>query len=743
MSKTTFLKIGPADEHESVFNGENGSDIYCYFTIISDAIDEFEVSFNETQFEINEYGYPWDFMEPLTDEQKQFIEDNKKEIFRQLEQYYGRKRPIKESLIGSTDLMTVMKFLASKDFNSFESYENEQQAKMFSKYMHENYQYDEYHRFDKYDLEDGYEHCFNIDYKKCLNENKEAYQNKIQESILNERFGTDSWHASDINEDGNAVPNAEDKKYNRQLRKRMLRYAEKVVAPYWKLLKDIIPNSHIEENGYNKDEAAARGYDAYGEEVGEFWVSWDMFGGWDMWMKKAAEIIEANKDTLGYKNLEIRHYRNSDNICDITVEYDDKPGILIYRYSDGFHGIAIDVIDETSGYIDAYFGIDPETGKRNTKMGVGGYSKEISDYSLFTSKFIVEFNFNEDPSLNYKSKPLNAVKAVEEYYRILNENPAYKDAISQGTLNIEIVQQFSWRRVSVSKLEALIEKFGKTKQTWQKRRPKEPARWKYIDDDNHLNEIDERTDKLHEAATTKYMACCYDPEDYYEETNYIDEDGELKCNSSSAKLFDTEDEAIEYADDNRPYGWVSFAMPCNTMLDEATIPQAFRYARRKHGDTRAVRKATGAPYIVHPEGVAKIVQEYGGDDEQIQAAWLHDTVEDTGTIVEDLKEKFGDRVASLVEELTNDKQTMKQMGGKEPYMSFKLEHISDDALLIKLSDFLYNLKDFCSNDTLRRMLNNLKHLNFCGRNLDSKCSKLLDDALSFAYREMKERGLDY
>ena len=32
---------------------------------------------------------------------------------------------------------------------------------------------------------------------------------------------------------------------------------------------------------------------------------------------------------------------------------------------------------------------------------------------------------------------------------------------------------------------------------------------------------------LNEAETTKYMACCYDPEDYYEETNYIDEDGEL------------------------------------------------------------------------------------------------------------------------------------------------------------------------------------------------------------------------
>ena len=75
--------------------------------------------------------------------------------------------------------------------------------------------------------------------------------------------------------------------------------------------------------------------------------------------------------------------------------------------------------------------------------------------------------------------------------------------------------------------------------------------------------------RLKEAETTKYMACCYDPEDYYEETNYIDEDGELSCNSSGAKLFDTEDEAIEYADEIKPIGWMSFAMPFNTTLNES------------------------------------------------------------------------------------------------------------------------------------------------------------------------------
>lgn len=229
-------------------------------------------------------------------------------------------------------------------------------------------------------------------------------------------------------------------------------------------------------------------------------------------------------------------------------------------------------------------------------------------------------------------------------------------------------------------------------------------------DDNYLDEIEERMDKLQEATATKYMACCYDPDDYYEETNYIDEDGELSCNSSDAKLFDTEDEAIEYADDNRPYDWVSFAMPCNTMLDEATIPQAKRFASRKHNERNQTRKATGAPYIVHPEGVAALVKEYGGDDEQIQAAWLHDTMEDTGTWKDDLTEKFGDRVANIVAELTNDDYAIRSLGSKEDYMNQKLCHLSHDALLVKLCDMLYNHEDFPPMQQKMRIEKNIHYL---------------------------------
>lgn len=304
---------------------------------------------------------------------------------------------------------------------------------------------------------------------------------------------------------------------------------------------------------------------------------------------------------------------------------------------------------------------------------------------------------------------------------------------------------------------------------------------------------------LNEAETTKYMACCYDPEDYYEETNYIDEDGELSCNSSGAKLFNTEDEAIEYADENKPIGWMSFAMPFSTTLKEAddtykakvngkwlkgnklvkdkkdadtfeskTEPTQrinqmkkdgklnknakpnivkeshialfddllkeyllediedfprntramYRFAKRRHDDTGAIRKVSKEPYWVHPEGVAKIVMEHGGSDLEIKAAMAHDVLEDTGESYEDMAEKFGEKVASIVKEVTNDKDEIAKVG-KEKYISEELCRLSPEALTVKLADMLYNMKDSPTEKNYERMRKNVAFL-MMNRKLDGK-----------------------
>ena len=389
---------------------------------------------------------------------------------------------------------------------------------------------------------------------------------------------------------------------------------------------------------------------------------------------------------------------------------------------------------------------------------------------------------------------------------------------------------------------------------------------------------------LNEAETTKYMACCYDPEDYYEETNYIDEDGELSCSSSGAKLFNTEDEAIEYADDNRPYSWASFAMPFNTTLNESddtykskrlkeltqdefnrlarrrdefrtqtaispaeknnlyadikdfeeefkdlqdtaerlpdsyidqvcstssypfdvaidevqnvedwcseaedflkddinnwgimkeskkrfketvdstdaafnlTKPKGYlrfeskaalfdclleaiddfpkstramyRFAKRRHDDTGAIRKVSKEPYWVHPEGVAKIVMEHGGSDIEIKAAMAHDTMEDAGVSYDDMVEKFGEEVASIVKEVTNDNDEIAKIG-KEKYISEELCRLSPEALTVKLADMLYNMKDSPTEKNYERMRKNVAFL-MMNRHLDGKHLELAQEIM--------------
>src|SRR6478736_10318883 len=84
--------------------------------------------------------------------------------------------------------------------------------------------------------------------------------------------------------------------------------------------------------------------------------------------------------------------------------------------------------------------------------------------------------------------------------------------------------------------------------------------------------------------------------------------------------------------------------------------QALEFAAAKHRDQR--RKGRGAsPYINHPIQVARALADVGGvtDPEILSAAILHDTVEDTQTTPAELEERFGARIRSLVEEMTDDK----------------------------------------------------------------------------------------
>merc|ERR1711894_140589 len=79
----------------------------------------------------------------------------------------------------------------------------------------------------------------------------------------------------------------------------------------------------------------------------------------------------------------------------------------------------------------------------------------------------------------------------------------------------------------------------------------------------------------------------------------------------------------------------------------AAVVKAADFAARKHKDQRR-KAADQLPYINHPIGVAHILMSEGGIDDPIviQAALLHDTVEDTETTLDEIEEHFGQTVKS-------------------------------------------------------------------------------------------------
>ena len=136
-------------------------------------------------------------------------------------------------------------------------------------------------------------------------------------------------------------------------------------------------------------------------------------------------------------------------------------------------------------------------------------------------------------------------------------------------------------------------------------------------------------------------------------------------------------------------------MKLKEYINESVERKADKHAEKAHA--KQDRKWTGEKYIVHPRAVAEIVKKYAGKErkikEMIAAALLHDTVEDTDTTEEDLKKMFGGLIASLVKELTSDKEEEKRIG-KTQYLSSKMINMTDQALLIKLADRWHNILDF-------------------------------------------------
>jgi GTP pyrophosphokinase len=127
--------------------------------------------------------------------------------------------------------------------------------------------------------------------------------------------------------------------------------------------------------------------------------------------------------------------------------------------------------------------------------------------------------------------------------------------------------------------------------------------------------------------------------------------------------------------------------------DSDAIRLAYAFAEERHGGQQ---RHSGEPYITHPLGVARIAAGLGLDAETIEAALLHDVVEDTGATLDDVEAAFGPQVATMVNGVTKltrihfESQEERQA---ENYRKLIISMSSDiRVLLVKLADRLHNMR---------------------------------------------------
>ena len=127
---------------------------------------------------------------------------------------------------------------------------------------------------------------------------------------------------------------------------------------------------------------------------------------------------------------------------------------------------------------------------------------------------------------------------------------------------------------------------------------------------------------------------------------------------------------------------------------------------KKHG---AQLRTSGDPYYSHPVEVAGILTKFKLDSVSIIAGLLHDTVEDTDTTVEEVRELFGDQVAQIVDGLTKLAKIEQKSANNKQAENFRklLLAMSEDirVLLIKLADRLHNMRTlhFCAPEKRARI----------------------------------------
>ena len=129
------------------------------------------------------------------------------------------------------------------------------------------------------------------------------------------------------------------------------------------------------------------------------------------------------------------------------------------------------------------------------------------------------------------------------------------------------------------------------------------------------------------------------------------------------------------------------------------ILTAEAFATAAHGAINQRRKYSGAPYIMHPESVARIVQTVEWHTaEMVCAAWLHDVLEDTQVELPDLERFFGSTIGTMVYRLTDCGQHFGNRRHRKAVDRQRLAESSREVQTIKVADLIDNTPSIIAND---------------------------------------------
>ena len=183
------------------------------------------------------------------------------------------------------------------------------------------------------------------------------------------------------------------------------------------------------------------------------------------------------------------------------------------------------------------------------------------------------------------------------------------------------------------------------------------------------------------------------------------------------------------------------------MTDPARLLEAASFAAQKHRDQRR-KDAEASPYINHPLAVARVLAAEAGvsDEELLVAALLHDTVEDTKTTLDELEQSFGETVAKLVAEVTDDKGLRKAV--RKELQVTRAAGSSDRAKQLKIADKICNVRDIAGSPPRWAPPRKTEYLDWASQVVDNcrgvnpRLDRLFDEAMAAtrAALDGKEEG---